>query len=209
MYGLIWWEAASANLPVSYPEAVRMAREAKSAVEGAGLGGFEEVGLDPDDDVEAGEDEPPEAWADPAAAGSVGGETGVSNGDDVGDGGREAVAAGEAEDGSQIDGEEARSEEVAPSGDDAMKSAAENETGVDGEATAGPKEGQPNWQATAEVRRAVEDLAEGMTETVPRGDCLADGRRVAGPPRGQRNDVAGAHRWREGPQGPDPGVREG
>lgn len=143
-----------------------MAREAKAAVEGAGLGGFEEVGLDPEGDVEAGEDEPPEAWANPAAAGSVGGETGVSNGDDVGDGGREAVAAGEAEDGSQLDGEEARSEEVAPPGDDATKSAAENETGVGGEATAGPKEGQPDRQATAEVRRAVEDLAEGMTETV-------------------------------------------
>ena len=166
MYGLIWWETASANLPVSYSEAVRMAREAKAAVEGAGLGGFEEVFLDPEDDVEAGEDEPPEAWVDPAAAGSAGGETGVSNGDDVGDGGREAVAAGEAEDGSQIDGEEARSEKVAPPGDNAAKSAPENETGVGGEAAPGPEEGQPDRQAIAEVRRAVDALAEGMKETV-------------------------------------------
>ena len=30
----------------------------------------------------------------------------------------------------------------------------------------GPEEGQPDRQAIAEVRRAVEDLAEGMTETV-------------------------------------------
>ncbi len=166
MYGLIWWEAAAANLPVSYSEAVRMAREAKAAVEDAGLGGFEEVGLDPEDDVEAGEDEPPEAWADPAAAGSAGGETGVSKGDDVWDGGREAVAAGEAEDGSRIDGERARSEEVAPPGDDAAKSAGENETGVGGEPAAGAKEGQPDRQAIGEVRQVVEALAEGMTETV-------------------------------------------
>ena len=129
MYGLIWWEAGAANLPVSYAEAVRMAREATAAVEGAGRDGLEEVGLDPDDDGEA-------------------------------------VAASEAEEGSQVHGEKARSEEVAPIGDDAAKSAAENETGVGGEPAAGPKEGQPDRQATAEVRRAVEDLAEGMTETV-------------------------------------------
>ena len=166
MYGLIWWEAASANLPVSYAEAVRMGREAKAVVEDAGRYGFEEVGLDPEDDVEAGEDEPSEASAALTTAGSADGEMGVSKGDDVWDGGREAAASGEAEDGSQIDGEEARSEEVAPPGDDAAKSAAENETGVGGEATAGPEEGQPDRQAIAEVRKAVEDLANGMTETV-------------------------------------------
>ena len=166
MYGLIWWEAAAANLPVSYAEAVRMAREATTAVEGAGRDGLEEVGLNPEVDFEGREDEPLDASAQPAAAGSAGGEAGVSNGDDVGDGGREAVAAGEAEDDSQVDGEEARSEEVAPPDDDAAKSAADNETGVGGEAAAGPNEGQPDRQATAEVRRAVEDLAEGMTETV-------------------------------------------
>ena len=56
MYGLVWWEAASANLPVSYPEAVRMAREAKAAVEDAGRNGdIEEAVLDPEDDLEAGE----------------------------------------------------------------------------------------------------------------------------------------------------------
>ena len=143
-----------------------MAREATAAVEGAGHDGLEEVGLDPDDDGEAGEDEPLEASAELAAAGSTDGEAGALKGGDVGDGGREAVAAGEAEDGSRVDGEEARSEEVAPPGDDAAKSAAENETGVGGEPAAGPKEGQPDRQAFAEVRRAVEDLAKGMTETV-------------------------------------------
>lgn len=127
---------------------------------------MEEVGLDPDDDGEAGEDKPLEASAELAAAGSTDGEAGASKAGDVGDGGGEAVAASEAEEGSQVHGEKARSEEVAPPGDDAAKSAAENETGVSGEPAARPKEGQPDRQAFAEVRRAVEDLAEGMTETV-------------------------------------------
>ena len=166
MYGLIWWEAASANLPVSYPEAVRMAREAKAVVEGAGYGGFDEEVRDPEDDIDAGEDEPPEASVEPAAAGSTDGETGASKGGDVGDGGGEAVTASEAEEGSEVHGEEARSEELAPPGDGAAESGGENVTGVGGEAAAGPKEGQPDRQAIAEVRRAVEALAGGMTETV-------------------------------------------
>lgn len=163
MYGVIWWEAASAKLPVSYPEAVRMAREAKAVVEGAGYSGFDEEVLDPEDDIEAGEDEPPEASAEPAATGSADGEAGVSKDDDVGD---DAVSSDAAESGSQVDGEAAGPVEVATPDDRAAESARETETGVGVEAAPGPKEGQPDRQAIAEVRRAVEDLAEGMTETV-------------------------------------------
>ena len=166
MYGLIWWEAASANLPVSYAEAVGMAREAKAAVESAGRDGFEEMVLDPEDDIEAGEDEPPEASAQTARTGSADGEAGVSKDDHVGHVGDDAVPADAAESGSQVDGEEAGSEEAAPSGDDTAESAPENETGVGGEAAPGPEEGQPDRQAIAEVRRAVDALAEGMKETV-------------------------------------------
>ena len=101
MYGVIWWETASANLPVSYTEAVRMAREAKDAVEDAGYGGFDEEVLDPEDDVEAGEDEPPES-SEFAATGSADGEAGVSEDYDVGD---DAVSSDAAESGSQVDGD--------------------------------------------------------------------------------------------------------
>ena len=166
MYGLIWWEAASANLPVSYAEAVRMAREAKAVVEGAGRGDIEEVVLDPEDDVEAWEDEPPGASAELPAAGSADREAGVSKDDDVGDVGDDAVPADAAESGSQIDGEEAGSEEGATPGNDTAESGGKNETGVGGEAAAGPKDGQPDRRVIAEVRQAVETLAEGMTETV-------------------------------------------
>lgn len=166
MYGVIWWEAASANLPVSYAEAVGMAREAKAAVESAGRDGFEEMVLDPEDDIEAGEDEPPDASAEPARTGSADGEAGVSKDDHVGHVGDDAVPADAAEGGSQVDGEEAGPEEVATSGDDAAERAGENATGVGGEAAPGPEEGQPDRQAIAEVRRAVDALAEGMSETV-------------------------------------------
>ena len=164
MYGLIWWEAASANLPVSYAEAVRMAREAKAVVEGAGRGDIEEVVLDPEDDVEAEEDEPPEASAEPAAAGLADSETEMSKVSDVGGGG-EAVSADEVENGSPVDGAEAEPEEVATPDARAAESAGEK-TGVGGEAAARPKVGQPDPQAIAEVRQAVEALAEGMSETV-------------------------------------------
>ena len=165
MYGLIWWEATSANLPVSYAEAVRMAREAKAVVEGAGRGGIEEVVLDPEDDVEAGGDEPPGASAEPAAAGSAGGEAGVSKGTDVGGGG-EAVSADEVENGSPVDGEDTGSEEAKTPDDGTVESARENETGVGGEAAPGDREEHPDGHAISEVRQAVEALAEGMTETV-------------------------------------------
>ena len=84
MYGAIWWKTASATLPVSYAEAVRMAEVAKAVVEGAGYGGFEEVVLDPEDDIQAGEDEPSEASAEPARTGSANGEAGASKGGDAG-----------------------------------------------------------------------------------------------------------------------------
>ena len=106
-----------------------MAREAKAVVEGAGRGDIEEVVVDPEDDDEAWEDEPPEASAELAASGSAGGETGVSKGTDVGAGGGETVPADEVEDGSPVDGEKAGSEEAATPDDIAAESGEENETG--------------------------------------------------------------------------------
>ena len=148
-----------------------------------------------DADIEAGEDEPPEASAEILAAGSAGGETGVSNGDDLGDGGREAVAAGKAEDDSQVDGEEAGSEETARAGDDTAGSGGENETGAGGEAAAGPKEGQPDRQVIAEELFPPVERAE--ADAVPDRDleCRGLGVRLAAAARLDRDLFA--------PGGPD------
>ena len=184
-FGMIWWGKAFENLPVSYPEAVAMARAARAAAESVALGGTAEGAEDPLDDAgdpESEEEEPSDGGAGSAVGGLADGE---------------AVVAGDAHAAQEHGTVGARHEpdDHTRHGEDAAGAAAkavsESGAGARAEET-NPGDGAGVRQASseagayeaaiAEVRSAVEGLAAGMNETVRseiamRMDGLAEGNR--------------------------------
>ncbi|MDE0174273.1 MAG: hypothetical protein OYH76_24755 [Defluviicoccus sp.] len=184
-FGMIWWGKAFENLPVSYLEAVAMAREARAAAEGVAVGGTAEGAEDPLDD--AGDPESEEEEPSDGAAGSGVGDSAVSEAVVAGDAhvGRERGAVGarrEPEDGATRGEDETGTVAKAVSETGAGARAGETKAGGGAGVAQASSEAGAYEAAIAEVRGAVEGLAAGMNETVRseiamRMDGLAEGNR--------------------------------
>ena len=204
------WQRTSEELPVNYAEARRGAREAGEAAGGAPAVEEGRAPEEPADGADAdqadqGDDDPRDASAAAGGPGLVEGEKDTGDGVDGGQGSSAAKVTDEPEDGGS--GSLAEPGTEAKTGVEAE--AGEREPG-DGE-TQGPRSEAAGVSETAiaELRRAVEGLAEGMNESVraeiaARMDAVVEGNRES-----SNSMSATLAEGVKGAASADSGVREG
>ena len=159
------WERTSEELPVNYAEARSGAREAKEAAGVAAPGGEGRGPEDPADDVDEvdqGDDDPRDRSTEADGPGSADGEADTGDGADGGQDSGAVGATGEPEEGGSGSPDEPGT--AAKTGPEAE--AGERETGAGESEGRRPPAAGVSDSAIADLRRAVEGLAQGMNETV-------------------------------------------